>query len=152
MQKHQLLRSDLDQVHVKPVDWAACGPLQCCMGRSPWRVAVASMLLCRTKRVQAQPTLQWLLDMYPVAPLLARAEPLTLAELVRPCGLHHNRARQLIRFSGQYLSSHWADMSTLTGVSVYIADAIALFCFGRTELYSSDEVLRKYAEQLEAVA
>ena len=123
-------------------------PLQLGMGIDPWRVAVCSMLLCRSRRMQAQPVLQVLLNFWPSAPHLARANESEVEAVVRPCGLQRNRARQLIRFSSLYLADTWQDMRELPGVGAYVADAVGLFCLGCTELDSSDGVLRKYAESL----
>ena len=128
------------------VAWGSPGPLQLSLGGCPWRVAVGSMLLCRTRRVQAEPVLRKLLARYPVPELLCRAED--IEEIVRPCGLYRNRARQLVRFSSLWLSDGWEEMRELPGVGIYVADAVGLFCFGDTELECVDEVLVEYVSWL----
>ena len=105
---------------------------------------MASMLLCRTRRAQAEPVLKELLHRYPTPEALCRSED--LETLVRPCGLHRNRARQLQRFSCVWLGDGWSEMLGMPGVGLYVADAVGLFCLGCTELESSDTVLREYAE------
>jgi endonuclease III len=119
-------------------------PLQIGMGGCPWRAAIASMLLCRTRRAQAQPALQELLKLWPTAAELARSGE-ELEEVVRPCGLHRNRARQMRRFSNQYLGDSWVLLRELTGVGRYVHDAVGLCVFGLTDIESDDEVLRRYA-------
>ena len=125
-------------------------PLQAGLGGCPWRVAIASMLLCRTRRVQAEPVLRELLFRWPTAAALAVAEG--VEEVCRPCGLHRQRARQLQRFSNEYLADWWKDLRELTGVGVYVADAVSLFCFGETNLESKDNVLSDYARRVKCAS
>ena len=130
-----------------PVSWGTPGPLQLSLGGCPWRVAVVSMLLCRTRRVQVEPVLRRLLSKYPVPEMLCRAED--IEELVRPCGLYRNRARQLVRFSSLWLGDGWEEMRELPGVGIYVADAVGLFCFGCTELECCDVELVEYVKTLQ---
>jgi endonuclease III len=125
-------------------------PLQLGMGGDPWRVVVASMLLCRSRRVQAEPCLRGLLARWPDAAALAVAEG--VEEVVKPCGLQRNRARQLVRFSNLWLSDGWEELRELPGVGVYVADAVALFCFGCRNLESNDGVLHAHARTLAGAA
>lgn len=145
-----LPRATVKSVVPGPLRWAAPGPLQACLGGCPWRVAVGSMLLCRTRGAQARPVLKELLALHPTPEVVCRAEG--LEELLRPCGLHRNRARQLQRFSCLWLSESWGDMRELPGVGVYVADAVGLFCFGCTDVECNDRVLRAYAEEVRDAA
>lgn len=122
--------------------------LQESLGGCPWRVAIASMLLCRTTRRQAAPALRELLYRYPSAEALCRAED--VEDIVRPCGLQRNRARQLTRFSGLWLSDSWDYLRELPGVGLYVADAVGLVCLGCTELESTDHALVSLARRLNA--
>lgn len=121
-------------------------PLQLGLGGSPWHVAVASVLLCRTRRVQVDVVLQELFNRWPIPQLLAIAEG--LEPVVQPCGLHMQRARQLQRMSFHWHLDTWEDLRNLPGVGKYVADAVGLFCFGCTELESKDPALHKHAEVL----
>ena len=120
-------------------------PLQLGLGKSPWHVAVASMLLCRTRQVQAEPVLRELLDRWPWAQVMAVSEG--LEGVVKPCGLHRNRARQLQRFSVAWLGDSWNTMEDLPGVGVYVADAVRVFCFDGMEVLSKDRVLLDYVSK-----
>lgn len=122
--------------------------LQAGLGKDPWKVAIASMLLCRARRVQAEPVLCRLLSHWPTANALAVASHLDVEQVVRPCGFQHNRARKLVRFSGQYIDDYWNDLRQLVGVGSYVSDAVGLFCFGRTNLECTDRVLVSYVEEL----
>lgn len=113
------------------------------LGGDPWRVIVASVLLCRARRSQVAGCLRELLAAHPSPNHLARAEG--LEELLRPCGLHRQRARQLQRLSSLWFSGAWEDARDLPGVGVYVADAVGLVCFGCVDLESTDAALRLYS-------
>lgn len=119
-------------------------PLQLGMREDAWRVTVASVLLCRARRQQAEGVLRELLSRWPTASHLAVAEG--MEEVLRPVGLHRNRARQLQRLSSLWNTEAWGDLRDLPGVGLYVADAVGLFCFGDTNLESTDRVLRSYAD------
>lgn len=122
-------------------------PLQLGMHGDPWKVAVTSMLLCRARWVQADRVVRELFSFWPCAELLCTAEG--LESVVRPCGFQFRRARQLVRFSNQWLGT-WNDVQDLVGVGDYVRDAIAVFCFGSKELTCNDGALRGYIESLAA--
>lgn len=115
------------------------------MDRDPWRVAVASMLLCRTRRVQAEPALSRLLLLWLTAGDLARSDTERLTSIIKPCGFGRTRARQLQRFSVRYLGE-WTDIAELPGVGVYVSDAVGLFCLNRLDILGRDTVLEAYRD------
>lgn len=115
-------------------------PVQLGLAPSPWRVAVASILLNRTRCLQVRPVLQRVLQSYPCPQAMCIADD--LEELTRPCGLHRQRSRQLVRFSNMYLEGEWQDFRELPGVGVYVHDAVALFCFGQLDIASQDIALQ----------
>jgi hypothetical protein len=118
--------------------------LQSTLGRDPWKVAVASVLLCRTRRSCVEDVLCNLLDRWPTPPALA-ASDMELEAALQPLGLHRQRARQLQRMSLKYTTDVWDDLRELPGIGKYVADAVGLVCFGCTELESGDEPLSRYA-------
>ena len=126
--------------------------LQESLGGCPWRASIASMLLCRTTRKQAESALQALLRRWPGAEYLCRADVADVESVVRPCGLYRNRARQLVKFSSLYLGDAWSDLRELPGVGAYVADAVGLVCFGDTDLESEDGALRMTVAKLGVIA
>lgn len=120
-------------------------PLQLGMGRSPWRVAVASILLHRARYGQASRVLEAVLIRWSTPAELGRADSGELEQVLRPCGFQKNRARQLARMSMAYIGDAWNDLRDLPGVGAYTSDAVGLFCFERTALESNDGALREYA-------
>ena len=119
------------------------------LGRDPWKIAVASMLLCRTHRRQAEPCFLKVLERWGAPELLARAELAEVETVCQPCGLRtestRNRARAMTRMSTKWFSSSWEDMRELPGVGLYVADAVGMFVFDCYELDSNDGVLHGYA-------
>lgn len=118
------------------------GPLQAQLGRDPWKVMIASMLLHRTPRAIAQPQFDELLRRWSGPAELARANHID--------GLERRFARRLIRASTLWFSEY-NDLRDFPGVGLYVADAVGLFCFNCTELESNDQSLREYADLLEAM-
>jgi len=123
-------------------------PIQLGLGASPWRVAVCSMLLCRSRYQQVLPVVQELFRRWPTAAALARADDGELESAIRSLGLYRNRRRQLQRFSSLYTGDSWAELMDLPGVGVYVADAVGIVCFGDTALESGDTALKAYAAHL----
>jgi endonuclease III len=123
-------------------------PIQLGMGKDPWRVAVCSFLLCRAKRVQMKEPLRSLLWHWPTAAALVSANTDELEAVLRPCGLHRQRARQLQRFSSLYTADMWQELSDLPGVGAYVNSSVGLFCFGLTDLECEDKALVGYVRQL----
>lgn len=122
--------------------------LQAGLGKCPWRVAVASILLNRTTRKQVEPVLLALLEQWPTPMALACADRVDLADTLRSLGLQYTRANRLVRFSSKFLEDDWADLRDLPGVGPYVADAVGLVCFGCTELASEDPALHEYARRM----
>jgi endonuclease III len=106
------------------------------------------MLLCRTRKMQALAALKQLFARWPTAGDLARADAAEVEAAVRSCGFHRQRARQLVRFSGAYLTPYWNRLEELPGIGVYVADAVGLVCFGCTELRCNDGPLNLEANRV----
>lgn len=120
------------------------------LGGCPWRIIVASVLLCRARRAQAEPALRELFRRWPNPASLCRADADEVAEVVRPCGLHRNRARTLMRMSTLWFSDAWSDVRDLPGVGIYVADAVGVFCFDSEEVLSGDRALLAYVHARQA--
>ena len=121
-------------------------PLQAGLGGCPWRVAVASILLCRTRKVCVAPMLKGFFARWPTAGDLARSDTEELEAVLQPLGLQRRRARQLQRFSVRYLGDSWEELTDLPGVGAYVRDAVGLVCFGLTDVACGDKALLEYVE------
>lgn len=124
-------------------------PIQVGLGGSPWRVLVASSLLCRARREQIAPVLGHILKRWPTWAELGRADGAELEGAVRPCGLHRQRARQLQRMAVQYQSECWEEVKDLPGVGAYVSDCVGVFCLGRIDgTESTDKAVLERAAQI----
>ena len=98
------------------------------------------------------PVLAQLLDAFPDAVVLSRADSAEVERLIRPLGLHRRRARTLIDFSAAFLKGVWRRPEELPGIGQYGADAFAIFCEGRwRETLPHDHALHWYTEWLQVV-
>lgn len=131
----------------KSLDYNA-DPLQTGMGKCPWRVAIASMLCQRTKRIHAQPVLERILTQWPTHMYLAAASQADVASELQSLGLHNYRARNICRFSTEVFDGAWSDFRDLPGVGPYVNDAVGCYVFGCTELVCDDGPLVAYARRL----
>lgn len=118
-------------------------PLQVGLAFSPWRTAVASMLLAQTQRKQMQSPLEALFSNWPTSDKLMDAHVDAIAMVLRPCGFQNRRARAIKSFLLEYWGE-WHNLAELTGIGPYVHDAVALFCFGDMDIQTNDHALRLY--------
>ena len=104
--------------------------------RDPYAIAIAEVLLHRTRADQVVPTYQEFLTTYPSVSHLAKASIEDLKALLHPLGLHwrvallHNMAQLLHLRFGDLIPAKREDLESLPGVSHYIATAIRCFAYG----------------------
>lgn len=104
--------------------------------RDPYAIAIAEVLLHRTRADQVVPTYQEFLTKYPSISYLAKASIEELRELIHPLGLHwrvdllYNMAQELQSRFEDEIPDNREDLESLPGVSHYIATAIRCFAFG----------------------
>ena len=65
---------------------------------------------------------------------MSQAEPVELAELLRPLGFYNRRARSLIRFSTEWIAKPWQHPRELYGIGQYAADSWDIF-YKRTNFF-----------------
>lgn len=106
--------------------------------RNPYRLAVAEILLQKTRAQSATETYRKILELYPNVECLGKADRAELEELLRPIGLFKKRAMQLIAMAqavacrGADVFGDWRELERdIPGLGAYAARAIA--CFGRGE-------------------
>lgn len=106
--------------------------------RNPYRLAVAEILLQKTRAQSAAPIFDKLMQRFPTAIGLAAAEEIEIAAILLPLGLAAKRAVQLIkmaRIAGEKGDAVFADyrfvLKSIPGLGAYAARAIA--CFSRGE-------------------
>jgi methyl-CpG-binding domain protein 4 len=111
---------------------------------SPWRSQVSCILLNCTRRVQVDQIRHRLFERYPGPEEMSQADPTELAELLRPLGFYNRRARTLIRFSTEWLTTNWSHPRELYGIGQYASDSWDIFYNDRLDIEPNDGVLVKY--------
>lgn len=104
----------------------------------PYRLAVAEILLQKTRAASALPVYERLVQLYPSASILETADETALEETLRPIGLSRKRAVQLRTMAeeivrrGPSVFDDWRLLlKHVPGIGAYGARAIA--CFARGE-------------------
>lgn len=104
--------------------------------RDGFRLAVAEILLQKTRAESVVPVYGRIIETYPNAITLASADPGEIEEMLRPLGLSRKRSTQLVGMAGGVVRlgpnvfDDWHKMlEHLPGIGAYGARAIA--CFGR---------------------
>ena len=134
-----------------PEGWSPpCSPwrlIEEWLWHQPWQMLVACILLNRTTAVQVlnHQVLSRIIARWPHPSALASADVEDLIDILRPLGLHRNRARSLQRFSHECIHKQWDYPISLHGIGKYANDAYKIFCLGRWRTTQpSDKELRKY--------
>ncbi len=114
----------------------------------PFKVLIAEILLHRTKAEQIVPLYQPFLNQYPDVHSIAKSSPDELAKLLRSAGLHwrwkllHSMAVNIeVKFNGQIPRS-FEELTSLPGVSHYIASAVRCFAFGYPDVLLDTNTVR----------
>ncbi len=114
----------------------------------PFKVLIAEILLHRTKAEQIVPLYQPFLNQYPDIHSVAKSSPDELAKLLRSAGLNwrwkllHSMAVNIeTKFNGQIPRS-FEELTSLPGVSHYIASAVRCFAFGYPDVLLDTNTVR----------
>jgi endonuclease III len=112
----------------------------------PWKSQVCCILLNCTRRKQVDQIREELFNTYRDASELSEADPIQLAELLRPLGFYNRRSKSLIRFSTEWITKEWDHPRELHGIGQYAADSWDIFYNNRLDIEPNDGVLVKYLE------
>lgn len=113
----------------------------------PWKVVVASVLLQRTIRKQAEVAFKKLMALWPTAATMAKALQVDVLHAVKPCGFGERRSRYIVRLSHKWASGEWEHLADLPGVGQYVQDAVRIVCFEESECKSGDHALKGYVNE-----
>lgn len=105
----------------------------------PWKLLVACILLNQTRARQVHSIINDLFERYPDPHVMAEADEIELAAILRPTGFHNTKAKRIKRMSAAYIGSLWTKPEDLPSVGKYAADSFKIFCSG----YIVDDVLDK---------
>ncbi|KAK1372220.1 methyl-CpG-binding domain protein 4-like protein [Heracleum sosnowskyi] len=119
----------------------------------PWRVlAICKLLNVTSGAKQVKPVLPHFFKLCPNAKDATEVATEEIEKVIKSLGLQHQRARDIQRFSEEYLKEDWTHVTKLHGVGKYAADAYAIFCTGKWDrVVPDDHMLTKYWEFLGGV-
>lgn len=116
----------------------------------PWPVLVSSLCLKRTRRIQAEPVVETLLDRYSTPQTFCHADKSEVEDLLRPLGLWRRRVDELERVADHLFEDGPPDSKESVlewyGVGEYVANCYAIFVLGDQSVNPDDEKLREFLE------
>lgn len=103
----------------------------------PWHLLVGAILAAQCTDARVNLVTPALFARYPALADLAAADPAELENLIRSCGLYHNKCRAILGASRQLVEKHGGELprtlnelTALPGVGRKIANLILGDCFG----------------------
>lgn len=111
----------------------------------PWRVAVISMLLCRTRGDVAEPIIAEVFRRWDSPARLARAKQ--LSSVISPLGLGSIRALRIKVVAGAFDEDPLmmaSELRELPGVGKYVEDAYRLVALGDLSVRPTDKALKRW--------
>lgn len=119
------------------------------MFENPYQLLVAVILSAQCTDVKVNMVTPALFERYPDAHALSRAEQADVEELIKTCGLFHNKAKNLIAmanclvrdYDGQVPSDH-AALEALPGVGRKTANVVMSCAFGADAIAVDTHVFR----------
>tara|TARA_B100000131_G_scaffold323267_1_gene381200 strand:- start:11311 stop:11733 length:423 start_codon:yes stop_codon:yes gene_type:complete len=123
------------------------GMLQEDMWPDVWKILVVCILHNQTTRRQVDKVYKTLFKKYPQPKNMALADPVELAEILKPLGLYNRRSKSLVRFSKEFLNNEWNLPSDLYACGKYADDCYKVFCkFDWNNVTPDDNALNDYVE------
>ncbi|KAL4226094.1 Methyl-CpG-binding domain protein 4 [Mactra antiquata] len=105
----------------------------------PWKLLVATIFLNRTTGSAAIPLLWKFLNKWPNPDVARKGDPVAMARILQPLGLHEKRAHTIIRFSNEYLTKSWKYPIELYGIGKYGNDSYRIFCLNEWKQVRPDD-------------
>ncbi len=114
---------------------------------NPWKMLICCILLNQTTNQQVRKVLDPLFDLMSDPESCIKADPLKIAEIIRPTGFYNIKANRM-----QKLSRRWIDgfshPTELPGVGKYAMESWDIFVNNRTDFTPSDKKLKLYLDSL----
>jgi A/G-specific adenine glycosylase len=118
------------------------------LSSAPYQILVAEVLLHRTRAGQVVPVYLEFLELFPSIDVLSQAPLNQVKDVVYKLGLHwrtellHNMAQEIMkRFEGK-IPQNKDDLKSLPGVSDYIASAMRIFAFNKSDALLDTNIVR----------
>lgn len=128
-----------------PLQRSPYGLIQEELRDQPWRLLIACIMLNLTSIKQVRPIIDGFFEMFPSPEAAVRADPGSIADVIRSLGLYNRRSRAIIRLSEAF-NGQWSDVNDLPGVGKYASDSYNIFVKGKIDTEPTDSKLKKYVE------
>lgn len=116
--------------------------------QEPWKMLIGCILLNQTTRTQVDKVRNRLFEMWPDAIEMGNADPLSLAEMIKPLGLYNRRAKTLIKFSQDWTNKDWKEPIELHGIGKYAQDSWEIFQNNNFTTQPTDKELISYLARM----
>lgn len=119
--------------------------------RRPFWMLVGCVLVNRATWAKAEHAHKVIMEMWPTPRHLRDADPVDLANVVRPLGFQNRRTSSLINLAEHWCAKgrpfHVIEPGELPGCGKYAADSWAIFVIGRRDVTPTDKKLKEYMER-----
>jgi len=119
------------KLHSKPVWIPPKSPFDLVQEKlytQPWKLLVATIFLNKTNNKVSLPILWQFFDSWPTPEAASVADQDQVARLLKPMGLYNLRAKTIVRFSKEFLTTNWSYPIQLHGIGKYGNDSYRIFC------------------------
>lgn len=112
----------------------------------PWRLFVGCIFHAKTNTKVAKPILEEFFEKWPTPEAATLADKSELEVMLQPMGLFRLRAKQIVRFSIEYLAPWTSPSRDLHAIGKYGEDAWRIFCMGDLTTEPNDKKLCAYLQ------
>lgn len=122
------------------------GLIQEDLRHDPWKLFIACMMLNRTSIFQVRRVIWKFFDRWPTASSIIESDREEIEQMLQQLGMHHRRAKTIIKMSRTFNMSKWNDPTELPGIGQYAKDSYEIFCNDNANIDPSDKELKRYLE------
>lgn len=113
----------------------------------PWKMLCGCIMLNQTSNVQVWRVVDNFFERFPNPESISEDSFDEIKEITRTLGFYNRRAKQIIRFSDDWLNKKWNKVTELYGIGKYASDSYEIFVKGNLKVMPTDSVLRKYLRE-----
>lgn len=114
---------------------------------NPWKMVVCCILLNQTTNQQVRKVLDPLFELIPDPETCVEADPLKMAEIIRPTGFYNIKSSRIQKMSRKWLEG-FNDPRELPGIGKYAMESWDIFVNKKTDFTPSDKKLKMYLDSL----
>jgi len=113
----------------------------------PWKMLICCILLNQTTNQQVRKVLDPLFELMPDPQSCVSADPLKIADIIRPTGFYNIKAARMQKLSQKWIRG-FEDPRELPGVGKYAMESWDIFVNNRIDFVPTDKKLKMYLDSL----